>query len=64
MLNKKYGPHSPHKLATIPVSGEGKTAGLSFADDVEGANTDISCQGDGGPRSGGRGLAQSGRCLR
>lgn len=30
--------------------------GRSFADDVDGANLAVSHQGDGGPRSGGRGL--------
>ncbi len=42
--------------ATFPVRGEGCAAGLGFVDDEDGANLAFSRQGEGGPRSGGRGL--------
>lgn len=42
--------------ATFPVRGEGCAVGRSFADDVDGANLAVSRQGEGGARSGGRGL--------
>lgn len=38
------------------MRGEGCAVGRSFADDVDGANLAVSHQGEGGPRSGGRGL--------